>query len=201
MAERDVEPSGKARRRAAPTLEQMFEIELARQRHERLRTVHLEAQRVAHTLRILGEGAAHELDDGRRHLLPQSSKRPKGGRRRTTCSMISSCGAGALASLVVSRRRQAKEMRAARLLALLAARPAGLLQKLLVLLLAHALTALLDQRAHDEERRYQKPRSAPAAGTNVDEVRGWCNGSTRSFGVLSRGSNPRPRAMGKEPQP
>src|SRR5205823_2460166 len=27
--------------------------------------------------------------------------------------------------------------------------------------------------------------------------RGWCNGSTRSFGVLSRGSNPRPRALGK----
>ena len=31
--------------------------------------------------------------------------------------------------------------------------------------------------------------------------RGWCNGSTRSFGVLCRGSNPRPRATTAELRP
>ena len=31
--------------------------------------------------------------------------------------------------------------------------------------------------------------------------RGWCNGSTRSFGVLCRGSNPRPRATTAQLQP
>ena len=47
------------------------------------------------------------------------------------------------------------------LLALLTTLPAGLLQKLLVLLLTHALAALLDQRAHGEERRYQNRPSGP----------------------------------------
>ena len=60
------------------------------------------------------------------------------------------------ASVGVTRRRRAsnrRRPRALRLLALLTALPARLLQKLLVLLLAHALAALLDQGAHGGGRR------------------------------------------------
>ena len=71
----------------------------------------------------------------------------------------------------------------------------GLLQKLLVLLLAHALAALLDQGSHGGWARYQdRPCALRQRGSYRRRGRGWCNGSTRSFGVLCRGSNPRPRA-------
>ena len=60
---------------------------------------------------------------------------------------------------------------------------------------AHALAAL-DQRAHDEERRYQKPRSGRAAGTNVDEVRGGVTAAQGPWSPESR-FEPSPRASGK----
>src|SRR5260221_1389291 len=86
------------------------------------------------------------------------------------------------------------------LLALLTTLPARLLQKLLVLLLPHALAALFDQGAHGRADGTRDPAAgpnravAPSRGGIVGSGRGWCNGSTESFGVSSRGSNPRPRA-------
>ena len=84
---------------------------------------------------------------------------------------------------------------------LLATLPTGALEQLLVLLLAHALAALLDQRTHGgrhpsrhSARRHIRPPATSAAFGRVGAGRGWCNGSTGSFGVPSRGSKPRPRA-------
>ena len=75
-------------------------------------------------------------------------------------------------------------VQAGRSATLLATLPARLLQKLLVLLLPHALAALLDQGAHGGQRRYQQ---RGRSGTSAGARRG--AGATRAPGkVRSRSS-------------
>ena len=92
------------------------------------------------------------------------------------------------ASTVSEIRSPGDEPDQKRLLAGGAALPAGALEKLLVLLLPHALAALLDERAHGGR---QASGCALVWSTSVG---GGVTGSTGSFGVPGRGSNPRPRA-------
>src|ERR1041385_4064790 len=88
------------------------------------------------------------------------------------------CGLGA--------RRRAMGSRGGRLLPGRAALPAGLLEELLVLLLAHPLAALLDQRAHVGAEGYRVRTDVSqlvgqlgpvghVGNWRVQDVRGWCN--------------------------